>query len=55
MRSFGRLLQIVGLAVPPLSIVMELSSAISQGQMLAMLVASVCCWGIGRIIEGYAR
>jgi hypothetical protein len=54
-RGFGRLLQIAGLAVPPLSIVLELSGSISQGQMLTMLVASVCCWGIGRIVEGYAR
>jgi F0F1-type ATP synthase membrane subunit a len=54
-RGFGRLLQIVGLVVPPLSIVMQLWAAITQGQMLTMLVASVCCWGIGRIIEGYAR
>ena len=43
----------LGLIVPPLSIVLQLASSISQGQMLTMLVASVCLFGIGRIVEGY--
>ena len=55
MRNIGRLLQFIGLAIPPLSIFLQLTEAISLGQMLAMLVASVCCFGIGRIVEGYAR
>jgi hypothetical protein len=55
MRAFGRLLQFLGLAVPPLSILMQLSETITQGQMLTMLVASVCAFGIGRIVEGYSR
>ncbi len=53
MRPLGRNLQIVGLVVLPLSIVLELAGSISQGQMLAMLLASVCLFGIGRITEGY--
>ena len=55
MRGVGRVMQIVGLLVPPLAIFMQLSEAISLGQMLTMLVASVCVFGIGRIIEGYSR
>jgi hypothetical protein len=55
MRALGRLLQIFGLAVPPLSIVLQLSQTITLGQMLTMLVASVCAFLIGRIVEGYAR
>jgi hypothetical protein len=55
MRSFGRGMQILGLVVPPLAMVMQLSDAISLGQMLTILVAAVCCFGIGRIVEGYAR
>ncbi len=55
MHSIGRGLQIVGLGVPPISIMLQLGEAISLGQMLTMLVASVCCFGIGRILEGYAR
>ncbi|MEX2111656.1 MAG: hypothetical protein WD845_00635 [Pirellulales bacterium] len=55
MHQIGRGLQFLGLSVPPLSIVMQLSGSISLGQMLTMLVASVCLFGIGRIAEGYAR
>ncbi len=55
MRAFGRLLQIVGLTLPPLSIMLQLSDAIRTGPMLAMLVASVSMFYLGRIIEGYAR
>jgi hypothetical protein len=51
----GRLLQILGLAVPPLAMILQLTDAISLGQMLIMLVAAVCLFGLGRIIEGYAR
>ncbi|HTQ37509.1 MAG TPA: hypothetical protein VMJ32_00685 [Pirellulales bacterium] len=55
MASFGRLLQIVGLVLPPLSIVLQLQGAITLGQMLLMLVAAVSAFWIGRILEGYAR
>jgi hypothetical protein len=55
MRSTGRGLQLLGLALPPLAVVLQLSEAISLGQMLTMLVAAVCVFGIGRIVEGYAR
>ena len=55
MRSIGRGLQMLGLGIPPLAIVMQLSEAISLAQMLMMLVTAVCCFGIGRILEGYAQ
>jgi len=51
----GRLGQLLGLGIPALAIVLELNHAISLGQMLMMLVAAVCCFWIGRILEGYAR
>jgi hypothetical protein len=54
-RSFGKLLQWIGLGVPPLAMLLQLAGGISLGQMLTMLVASVCSFGIGRILEGYAR
>jgi hypothetical protein len=54
-RTIGRFLQFLGLAMPPLSIFLQLIEAISLGQMLTMLVAAVCCFFIGRILEGYAR
>lgn len=55
MAGLGRLMQIVGLVLPPLSIVLQLQGAITLGQMLTMLVAAVSAFWIGRIIEGYAR
>lgn len=51
----GRLGQFLGLGIPAIAIVLELNHAISLGQMLMMLVAAVCCFWIGRILEGYAR
>ena len=53
MKGIGKLLQIVGLAIPPLAIIAQLSESISQGQMLMFLVAAVSCFWIGRITEGY--
>jgi hypothetical protein len=55
MAGFGRLLQIAGLIVPPVSILLQLQGTISLGQMLTMLVAAVSAFWIGRILEGYAR
>ncbi len=58
MRSFGRLLQHIGLVLPPLSIVCSLAGMFNfwerPFQLLMMLVAAVCCFWIGRIVEGYA-
>lgn len=55
MASLGRLLQIVGLVLPPLSIVLQLQGAITLGQMLIVLVGAVLAFWIGRIVEGYAK
>lgn len=54
MKSVGRLGQFLGLTIPALAVVMELSGRITSGPMLGMLVFSVCCFAIGRILEGYA-
>jgi hypothetical protein len=61
MRSLGRLLQHVGLVLPPIAILLQLApgnaqggTVISLGQMLMMLVAAVCLFFIGRILEGHA-
>lgn len=51
----GRCGQMLGLGIPAVAILLELNRAITLGQMLAMLVAAVCCFSIGRILEGYAR
>jgi hypothetical protein len=55
MAALGRLGQFLGLAIPAVAILLELNHAISLGQMLVMLVAAICCFWIGRILEGYAR
>ena len=52
MRMIGQLGQRLGLVIPAIAIVLELNHAISLGQMLMLLVASVCLFGIGRILEG---
>jgi hypothetical protein len=54
MKPLGRLAQCAGLALPAVAVVLELNRTISLGQMLVMLLASVCCFWIGRIVEGYA-
>jgi hypothetical protein len=54
MRSLGRNLQLLGLAILPLAMVLQLTNSISLGQMLIMTLAAVCLFGIGRIVEGYA-
>ena len=55
MAALGRLGQFLGLAIPAIAVLLELNHVISLGQMLVMLLAAVACFGIGRIIEGYAR
>jgi hypothetical protein len=54
MRWVGRGLQWVGLGLPPLAMLWQLMEMITLGQMLTMLVAAVCLFGIGRIVEGYS-
>lgn len=54
MRAIGRFMQFVGLAVPPVAIILQLQESISLGMMLTMLLAAVSAFWIGRIVEGYA-
>jgi hypothetical protein len=54
MKAIGRFAQCGGLALPAVAIVLELNHRITLGQMLVLLVAAVCCFWIGRIVEGYA-
>jgi hypothetical protein len=54
LRAIGKAGQWLGLTVPALAVLLELNHRISLGQMLMMLVAAVCCFWIGRILEGYA-
>ena len=54
MQKLGKLLQLAGLTVPPITILMQLSGSIKASEMLVFLVGSVCVFMIGRILEGYA-
>ena len=55
MGALGRLGQLIGLGLPAMAVLLELNRAISLGQMLMLLVFSICAFWIGRILEGYAR
>ena len=55
MRAIGRLGQLLGLGLPVFAVVLQLGGRLLPSQMLVMLVAAVCCFWIGRILESYAR
>lgn len=55
MYAIGRLGQLIGLSLPAMAILLELNRTISLGQMLMLLVFSICVFWIGRILEGYAK
>ena len=57
MRAFGKLLQVLGLALLPLSMVLDLlggSDPFGVSQMVLMLGFGVAAFFIGRILEGYS-
>lgn len=51
MYTLARLLQIVGLVIPPLAIMAQLNESITLGQMLQFLVVSVCVFFIGHLLQ----
>lgn len=59
MRSFGRVLQILGLILLPLAIIFELTKdfglPFTLKDMLLMLVFGATVFYLGRVMEGYAR
>ncbi|MEE2781505.1 MAG: hypothetical protein VX431_04810 [Planctomycetota bacterium] len=58
MRSLGRLLQIGGLILLPVAMLMELSGQLGRrgvAELLIMLLAGAAAFGLGRLLEGYAR
>jgi hypothetical protein len=62
LRSLGKLMQIVGMAIQPLAMVLQLTSGMraptgnfSVSAMLLLMVFGVGLFGLGRLIEGYAR
>ena len=59
MKAFGRFLQMIGLAVLPIAMFLELNTGLGRAfhlsEMVIMLVFGVAAFLLGRIIEGYAR
>lgn len=59
MRILGRLLQLVGLLVLPLSMVMELTGGLGRkfgvSDMVVMLAYGIIAFALGRTLEGFAR
>lgn len=53
MRALGKLLQLIGLGLPLIAVLAQLSNAISLGRMLVMMLAALAAFYIGRILEGY--
>lgn len=57
MRQFGKILQWIGLTLPLAAMYMQLTGTFFRdgvADLLLALIASVCAFYIGRIIEGYA-
>lgn len=59
MRILGRILQLVGLLVLPLSMVMELTGGLGRkfgvSDMVVMLAYGIIAFALGRTLEGFAR
>ena len=59
MSSFGRGLQLLGLVLLPLAMVLEATGSLGRGtgvsDMIIMLIAGVCAFTLGRLIESYSR
>jgi hypothetical protein len=55
LRAIGRFGQLLGLGIPVFAVLLQLGGRLLPSQMLVMLVVAVCCFGIGRILEGYAH
>ena len=59
MRSVGRGLQFLGLALLPLSMIMEITGGLGRSfgvsEMLVMLIFGAAIFYAGRIVEGYSQ
>lgn len=63
MRTFGKLLQVVGLVILPVSMMMQLTGGVraptgggfSVSAMLLLMVFGVVLFSFGRILEGYGK
>jgi hypothetical protein len=54
MQAFSRLLQFVGLTIPPLAMIAQLGNHISAGKMLQFLLLSVGIFVLGYTMQRYS-
>jgi hypothetical protein len=54
MFKLGRFFQFVGLVIPPLAMMAQLSGSIKPGPMLQFLFAAVCIFTIGYLLQRYS-
>ena len=54
MFKLGRLLQFVGLVIPPLAIIAQLGGSITLGQMLEFLLVAVGVFMMGYLLQRYS-
>ena len=62
MRSYGKLLQVAGLVILPFAMLMQMTGSIraptggfTVSAMLLLMVFGAALFGLGRILEGYAK
>jgi len=57
--GLGRFLQLAGLILLPLAVIMELNNSLDRdfgvSDEVIMMTCGVCCFVLGRMIEGYAK
>ena len=53
MHTLARLLQLIGLTIPPLAMIAQLGNHISAGRMLQFLLFSVCVFLAGYLLQTY--
>ena len=54
MHTLGRLLQLIGLTIPPLAIVSELNQTINSALMLKFLFVAVGIFTLGYLMQRYS-
>ena len=54
MHAIGRLLQFVGLSIPPLAMIAQLGNQISAGKMLQFLLVSVGVFVLGYTMQRFS-
>jgi hypothetical protein len=54
MYTIARLMQLIGLTIPPLTIIAQLNQQITLGQMLGFLAVSMGVFVVGYLLQRYS-